>query len=65
MTPAEFLAARAALGMTQGALATALGCGRRTVQQYEAGDRAIPETIARILRLATCEPDLLARLALA
>ena len=65
MTPADFRATRTALGMTQGALASALGVDRRTVQFWEAGDRAVPETVARIMRLAGAEPGLLARLAAA
>ncbi len=62
MTPADFRAIRAALGMTQGGLASALGIGRRTVQQYEADDRAIPETIARIMRLAQTDPSIVTRI---
>lgn len=63
MTGPELLAARTALGLTQGALAAALGVDRRTVQFWEAGDRGIPETVARIMRLAATEPELLPRLA--
>ena len=65
MTGPELQTARTALGMTQGALASALGVDRRTVQFWEAGDRAIPETVARIVRLAIAEPELLMRLAAA
>ena len=65
MSPTDFLAARTALGFTQGALAAALGVDRRTVQFWEAGDRAIPETVARVIRLAIAEPELLMRLAAA
>ena len=50
MTPAELLAARNILGLTQGALATALGASRRAVQFWEAGERAIPELVARVIR---------------
>ena len=42
MTGAELLAARAALGLTQGGLATLLECGRRTVQHWESDEREIP-----------------------
>ena len=59
MTGPEFLAARTALGLTQGALATALGVARRTVQQWEAGDRAAPEPVARIIRAALADPNIL------
>ncbi len=65
MTGPELQTARAALGLTQGALASALGVGRRTIQQYEADDRAIPEPIARVVRLAVSEAGLLDRLAAA
>ncbi|MDR3736051.1 MAG: helix-turn-helix domain-containing protein [Acidobacteriaceae bacterium] len=63
MTPTDLRTTRAALGYTQGGLATALGVGRRTVQQWEAGDRSVPEPIARILRLAIADPTILPRLA--
>lgn len=65
MTGAELLAARATLGLTQGGLATALGVGRRTIQQYEADDRAIPELVARVVRVAVTDQTLLPRLAAA
>lgn len=65
MTPAEFLAARTALGLTQGALADTLGVIRRTIQFWEAGDRTIPETVARIMRAACEHRELLAWLAAA
>lgn len=65
MTPADFHAARTALGLTQGALASAIGVDRRTVQFWEAGGRAVPETVARLVRLAVSEPGLLSRLAAA
>jgi DNA-binding transcriptional regulator YiaG len=63
MTPTELHAARKALGLTQGAFAAALGVTRRSVQFWEAGDRAIPETVARLVRLAVSEPQILVRLA--
>ena len=50
MTPAEFLAARNILGLTQGALASYLGASRRAVQFWEAGERAVPELVARVIR---------------
>ncbi len=65
MTAAELQTARAALGLTQGALASALGVDRRTIQYWEGGDRSIPETIARLIRLALVDAALLDRLAAA
>lgn len=59
MTGAELRAIRAELGKTQGALASDLGIGQRTVQQYEAEDRSIPETIARVVRAVLVHPELL------
>jgi len=63
MTGAELLAARTALGLTQGSLATALGAGRRSVQHWEAGERAIPETVARVMRAALIDRTILDRIA--
>ena len=59
MTPAEFLAARAALGLTQGSIASALGVARRTVQHWEAGDVHIPVLVARVLRAALADRTIL------
>ncbi len=50
MTPTEFRELRARLGLTQAALAARLGVTDRAVRRYEAGDRAIAEPIARLLR---------------
>ena len=61
MTAPEFLAARAALGMTQGGIASALGVARRTVQHWEAADVHIPEPIARVIRLVSADPEMLRR----
>ncbi len=60
MTPAEFLACRTALGLTQGALASTLGVGRRAVQYWESGEREVPEPVARLMRAAVSHPGLLA-----
>ena len=65
MTPTEFLTCRSALNLTQSALASTLGVGRRAVQYWEAGEREVPEPVARILRLAQTDPSILARLAAA
>ena len=63
MTGEELIVARAALGYTQGDLASTLGVGRRTIQHWEAGERLVPEPIARIIRLAKKYPRLMRQLA--
>jgi transcriptional regulator with XRE-family HTH domain len=65
MTAAELQAARSALGFTQGALASALGVGRRTVQHWEADERAIPETVAKVLRAAQVDRTIIDRISAA
>lgn len=62
MTSSELTAARHALELTQRGLAHRLGVDDRTVRKWEADDRAVPETIARIVRLALVERGLLDRL---
>jgi len=42
MTPAEFRAARAALGLSQRELAERLEVTIRALQMWEAGERAVP-----------------------
>lgn len=49
MTAQEFKDAREELGWTQSALASALGVTLRAVQYYEAGQRAIPGPVDRIV----------------
>lgn len=52
MSPAQFKAARLALGMTQGQLATALGLGKsgdRTIRRWENGERKISGPVARAI----------------
>lgn len=52
MTPAELTSARKALGLTQEALAIAIGVsGGRTVRKWEAGDRAIPQSVAKLVAI--------------
>ena len=53
MTPHECKAIRLQLGLSQQALADALGVHRNTVGRYEAVDQryAIPEPVARLLTL--------------
>lgn len=65
MTGPEFQAARAALGLTQGSLASDLGCSRRTVQYWESDEHPIPETVSRVIRLALIDPTILVRIAAA
>ncbi len=62
MTAGDLAAHRATLGLTQGALATKLGVSRRAIQQWEAAERAIPEIIARVMRLAALDTEILDRL---
>lgn len=59
----NFRAIRTALGFTQGGIATALGAGRRTVQHWEADERAIPETVAKVMRAALIDPTVLSKIA--
>ena len=49
MTPAEVLAARRELGLSQRALARFLGVGFRTVQRWEYGQQDIPEMASMLL----------------
>ena len=49
MTSEELKAAREELGWTQSALASALGVTPRAVKYYEAGQRAIPGPVQRIV----------------
>lgn len=56
MTAAEFAAARAALGLTQAALAAAMEVDTRTVRRWEAGDREIPGPARVLLRLMLATP---------
>ncbi len=43
MTPGQFKAARRALGLSQNAIAKALGVkSDRTIRRWEAGDRDVP-----------------------
>lgn len=55
MTPAQFTAARLAMGMNQGQLAEALGITVRQVNRYENGHSAIPKPVTIALdHLAHC-----------
>lgn len=56
MTPEEFVAARTALGLSQSAMAEALGVDQGTVSRWEAGKTRIPPPIE--LALATLKEKL-------
>jgi DNA-binding transcriptional regulator YiaG len=47
--PTEMKRIRQELALTQGELAEELGVHRVTVAKWEAGDRGIPEPVARLL----------------
>jgi transcriptional regulator with XRE-family HTH domain len=49
VTPTELREIREAFGLTQDALADELGVHRVTVARWEAGDRGIPEPVARLI----------------
>ena len=46
MTSATLIAWRKRLALSQDAAAKALGCGRRSIQQWEAGMHPVPRYIA-------------------
>ena len=50
LSPAEFLEARRALGLSQAALARALGVTIRTIGRWEHGARRIPGPAVLLLR---------------
>lgn len=56
MTPAEFSAAIAALGLSQLAAAEVLEVDPRTVRRWVAGDRDIPGPVRVALRLMIARP---------
>lgn len=51
MTGAELKEARQELGWTQSALAAALGTSVRAVKYYEAGQRAVPGPVAKLVTI--------------
>lgn len=51
MTPHQYRAAIAALGLSQERAGDWLGIGRRTSQGYALGERPVPEPVAKLLRL--------------
>lgn len=52
MTPAQIKSARAQLGLTQKALASALGVSCRAVQEWENGNRNIMRPAVTVIMLA-------------
>lgn len=53
MTPAQLREIRRALGWTQSQLASEVGVNSaRTVRRWELGERKIPESVARLMRLS-------------
>ncbi len=59
MTPKQLRAALRRLDLTQVAAAHALGVAPRTVRQWRASDRRIPEPAARLLAIWVAHPELL------
>ncbi len=53
MTPAQFKAARDALGLTQEQLAKAIGVERNTVSRWECGESPISIMVMLTMRLLT------------
>ena len=53
MTPDQFKTKRAALGLTQIALAGALGLTRRQIIRYETGEQPISKTISILIEILT------------
>jgi DNA-binding transcriptional regulator YiaG len=49
MTPAEFKALRDAWGLSQTAMADRLGVSRRAIQTWEAGERAVPAVVVKLI----------------
>lgn len=49
MTPDEFKAIRAELGLSLTGMAQALGVSRRAILFYQSGERKIPEPIVKLL----------------
>lgn len=56
MIPAEFMAARKALGMTQAAMGQRLGLTKRQVRNLEKGKTPIREAYAQLIGHMTARP---------
>jgi transcriptional regulator with XRE-family HTH domain len=55
VTRQELRRLRGQLGLTQEALAAELGVHRVTIAKWEAGDRGIPEPVARLVKRIVAE----------
>jgi hypothetical protein len=64
MTPEEYREILAHHGLTQGQASGLLGVYDRTGQRYAAGTSAIPQLVARILRISLKRPQILKWLSL-
>lgn len=51
MTPDEFRSFRNLLGMSQRECGDVLHCSEQAVRKWEAGERAIPRLVARVLTM--------------
>lgn len=51
MTPADFRSCLQRLGLSQTGASRVLGVSDRAVRQWIAGDRSVPEPVAKLLRL--------------
>jgi DNA-binding transcriptional regulator YiaG len=63
MTPDEFRAALARLGLTQSGAARLLGVDARTVRKWACDERGVPEPVRRLLWLCERHPAVVADLA--
>lgn len=62
MTPAEFRQSRRGLHLTQPQAAALLCVSTRTVAAWEAGERPVDPTAARLLALLVARPELVGEL---
>lgn len=62
MTHTDLRASLARLGLTQTGAARLVGVSPREMRRWIAGDRAIPETVARLMHLAEDVPGAMDRL---
>jgi DNA-binding transcriptional regulator YiaG len=58
MTPAEFRAIIARLGLSQTGAAKVLGVDARTARRWALGERDVPEPVRRLLAACERHPDL-------
>jgi DNA-binding transcriptional regulator YiaG len=57
MTPTQLKDWRERLALTQGQAATVLGCGRRSLQQWESGQHLVPKYILLACRYLELTDD--------